>query len=719
MSGWRSSAGNAWGSSWALLAVAFAAVIVAGLTAACQGPVRDVDAPRAIDGVLDLRGWTFDGRGTVSLDGQWQLAWGERVPPGEPLPSPLLAPVPAHWSAVSRGGEPLPGAGRATYRLILELPEGHEVLALQIPPIRTAFRLYVNGREAAGAGELGEGSDDVEPAYAPTTVFISAEVPRVELTVHVANEHHRGGGLNKALRLGAPEAVLSAQRRATGGDWLLGGAIFVMGIYHLGLFAVRRRERAPLWFAIYCLLICARLPLTGELLFYQAFPTADLRVMLRVEYMTFLLGAPAFCLFLASLYPRTWHRRALRLLIGISLTLAALFVFVPLPLMTRMLMPIQALFVVGVTYAGYTMARAIYLRLDGAGLFAAGFVVQSLTTFNDVLYFNGLSSTGPWSTHGTFVFVIVQSVVLSRSFASAYTMAESYASTFRKFVPTQFLRRIAKDGLASIRLGNVEAVDISILFSDIRSFASISERLTPNEVFAMLNRYLSRMEPPIQAHGGFVDKYIGDAIMALFDLETRQAGARGAIEAALGMLDVLEAHNAELAAADRPPILTGIGIHSGEVMIGTVGSAQRMDSTAIGDAVNLAARIEGMTKMYGADLLISEDTLDALGPERHAFVMRFVDRVRVKGKRQPVEAWQVLGRAGDPRLAAIEPHLPRYAMALERYLARDFPNAAHDLELFLEAVPDDIPAALHLDRCRQFADGVDSDWDGVVSLQMK
>lgn len=702
--------------AWVVVA---AVGLTAALMVACRAPQVEKASRLAVDGVLDLSAWDVSAEPMVPLDGQWRLSWGALVPPGEPLPDAVAVTVPALWSGTAVNGVSLPENGRATYRLTLRLPAEREVLALQVPPIRTAFRLYVDGRLAAEGGRLGTGPEDVAPAYAPTVIFIDRERPTVELTVHVANQHHRSGGIFRSLVLGSSAAVMMAERRAAGGDRLLVGAIFVMAIYHFGLFAVRRKERAALYFALYCLLVCVRLPLTGDMAFFHEFPEADLRWVLRVEYAGFALMGPPFCLFLASLYPRTWHKRVLRGIVGVSALLVLLFIVLPLPVMTRMLVPVQAIVALGVCYAGYSLVRAIYLRLDGAALFAAGFAAQAVSTANDMLYFNGLSPVGPLAAYGAFVFIIIQTLVLSRRFAGAYSLAESYASTFRKFVPTQFLRRIAKEGLDSIRLGNVEAVDISILFSDIRSFTTISERLGPDEVFAMLNRYLSRMEPPIQAQGGFVDKYIGDAIMALFDHDARADGARGAVEAALGMLDVLEAHNAELARAGQPQFQTGIGIHSGEVMIGTVGSDQRMDSTAIGDAVNLAARIEGMTKAYDADLLVSEHTVAALGEARGGYLLRFVDRVRVKGKNQPVAVWQVLGRVGDPRLAGIEAHLPTYAAALERYLARDFDGAATELQRFLDAVPDDTPAVLHLDRCRQFAGGVGEDWDGVISLTSK
>ena len=169
---------------------------------------------------------------------------------------------------------------------------------------------------------------------------------------------------------------------------------------------------------------------------------------------------------------------------------------------------------------------------------------------------------------------------------------------FEKFVPKQFLQRIAKEGIATIEAGRVTSETITILFSDIRSFTSISETMTPEHLFAFLNDYLGRMEAPIKENNGFIDKFIGDAIMALFDGNFRTQ-ATGAVKSAVDMQKQLQHFNNERQNKGLVTLGTGIGIHIGSVMLGTLGNANRMDSTVIGDAVNLAARLEGLTKYYG------------------------------------------------------------------------------------------------------------------------
>ncbi|MFO1080503.1 MAG: adenylate/guanylate cyclase domain-containing protein [Reyranellaceae bacterium] len=232
---------------------------------------------------------------------------------------------------------------------------------------------------------------------------------------------------------------------------------------------------------------------------------------------------------------------------------------------------------------------------------------------------------------------------LARSFASMRSAVRGTITDLRRtnvaierFVPRAFLAIVGKPSIVDVQLGDNKRQEMSILFSDIRSFTSLSESLTPDENFAFLNAYLERMGPVIRDHDGFIDKYIGDAIMALF------FDADAAVRAGLAMLDTLAQYNAERAAAGLPPIAIGIGINSGSLMLGTIGEHHRMDGTVISDAVNLAARIEDLTKRYKKPMLISEHTRRRLA-DPAAYDIRPVDTAVVKGKTQPVALYEVHG----------------------------------------------------------------------------
>ncbi|HTJ44441.1 MAG TPA: adenylate/guanylate cyclase domain-containing protein [Kofleriaceae bacterium] len=211
-------------------------------------------------------------------------------------------------------------------------------------------------------------------------------------------------------------------------------------------------------------------------------------------------------------------------------------------------------------------------------------------------------------------------------------------TTFERFVPQKFLAVIAPEGIDRIEVGVGSPRRISVLFSDIRGYTKMSEGMQPLEVFNLLNEYIAAMGDEISRAGGFVDKYIGDAIMALFDDEHTD----GVLDAALGMRRTLRRFNAERAAKGLVTLEAGIGMHGGDVVMGTIGFASKIESTVIGDAVNTASRIEGMTKEYGVAVLVTNAIVEGLAhPDRYH--LRLISaEVKVRGRAQPVALYELL-----------------------------------------------------------------------------
>ena len=206
--------------------------------------------------------------------------------------------------------------------------------------------------------------------------------------------------------------------------------------------------------------------------------------------------------------------------------------------------------------------------------------------------------------------------------------------SYSRFVPKQFLRSLGHESIVEVSLGESVQKEMSILFSDIRSFTTLSEAMTLTENFKFINSYLSRMEPLITDNYGFIDKYIGDAIMALFGRCPDDA-----VQAALGMLLELNKYNLLRKQYNKSPIKIGIGINTGSLMLGTVGGINRMDTTVISDAVNLASRLQDLTKVYGASLIISQHTFFALN-DYTKYNYRFLGQVQVKGKKDVVSLFE-------------------------------------------------------------------------------
>lgn len=265
---------------------------------------------------------------------------------------------------------------------------------------------------------------------------------------------------------------------------------------------------------------------------------------------------------------------------------------------------------------------------------------------------------------------------------------------YKRFVPHEFLQLLGRDTILDVKLGDQVQQDLTILFSDIRSFTTLSESMTPQENFNFINAYLSRVSPIIRQHGGFIDKYIGDAIMALFPSE-----ANNAIQATIAMQQEVSHYNEFLKAQGDDPISIGVGIHTGGVMLGTVGETERMDGTVISDAVNLSARLEGLTKIYGAAIVISDKTLFGVTqPNQYNF--RFLDSVVVKGKKAPVSVFEIFDGYTQPMIDLKLETRPDFERGLLHYHSQEFAEARPYFENVLQVDPDDKAAQIYLSRIK-------------------
>jgi adenylate cyclase len=282
---------------------------------------------------------------------------------------------------------------------------------------------------------------------------------------------------------------------------------------------------------------------------------------------------------------------------------------------------------------------------------------------------------------------------------------------FQKYVPAdvidQFFENPEKMLVGENRV-------ISILFSDIRSFTSISEQMMPDDLVSSLNRYFTVMVDIIMARHGIVDKYIGDAIMAFFGAPVRHKDdALQSVLAGIEMSEVLEEFNAQQRKLGKPEFKIGVGINYGVVTVGNIGTEKKMDYTIIGDMVNLASRIEGLTKKYHQPLLISESLHQKIKDEVDC---RLIDTVAVKGKTKGVKIYTVKKGLSEKENKAWTLH----NTAMESYYRRDFDEAIGNFQNVQKIFPDDYASQLMIDRCRQFkVNPPPENWAGVEIMTEK
>lgn len=286
---------------------------------------------------------------------------------------------------------------------------------------------------------------------------------------------------------------------------------------------------------------------------------------------------------------------------------------------------------------------------------------------------------------------------------------------FSRFVPEQIIDELVDGAEKQTKVGVGEKRDVAILFSDIRSFTNISERNKPETIVAFLNRYFTTMCTVIKKHGGTIDKFIGDAIMAEFGVPVSyEDNARRAVAAAYEMREALATVPLEdLVLPEGMKFDIGIGIHYGDVIVGSIGSQDKTDYSVIGDNVNLASRLEGLTKTYGSMILVSEAVKDDIKNEE--FVFRHLDDVKVKGKKNAVGIYAV-----DRTMEEFSPeYRDSYDKGFALYKKGVWNLAKEYFEQAVESSPGDKAAKLMLSRCEQYIENPPENWDGAIAFLTK
>ena len=287
--------------------------------------------------------------------------------------------------------------------------------------------------------------------------------------------------------------------------------------------------------------------------------------------------------------------------------------------------------------------------------------------------------------------------------------------TFSQYLSPGVIALIEKDPQKYIRPGG-EVRDLTVMFSDIRDFTSLSEGLTPDDLVNLLNQYLTVMTDILFRNLGTLDKYIGDAIMAFWGAPYPQTDhAVRACRAALEMLGVLNKLRAKWEAQGRPPLDIGVGINTGLMLVGNMGSAKRFNFTIMGDNVNLASRLEGINKQFATRLIISEATY--LAVHEH-FVARELDLIRVKGKMKPVKIFELLGPTSD--LEIHRDRVERFQKGLEKYRSGEWKRALETFEELTTDYPQDAPSHIFIKRCQDLLEQPPQGaWDGVYVMETK
>jgi class 3 adenylate cyclase len=490
------------------------------------------------------------------------------------------------------------------------------------------------------------------------------------------------------------------------------------GLYFLALWLGNRKALNQLYFSLSTLLI-------GIYFFSLGSPVPLLPGILAFTIPKACLSlSVAFYLFFLiehfNLFKRRWIQNAIFVIFALSALWVAFATSVS-DLDTRFTLSVIPL-ELGILFSVWVVGEALRQHKPQAGVLAVGIVVVVILGSHDVwyqlegrlplLWFQGIGYFA--LEFSMFLSLAIQSNQILLALENNVLILAKSNENFERFVPKDFLTSLGKASINEVQLGQQSQLHMAVLFADIRRFSTLAESMGPENTFLFLNSYYSRVGPVVRQNGGFIDKYIGDGFMALFQQEPRSC-----LQAAVELQSTLVVYNRHRANMGYLPVKVGCGIHSGRLVLGTIGEDRRMDTTVISDVVNLASRLESLTKVLGEGTMVSLEFLESLKNEGE-YHWRYAGVVRMYGKSQPIEVVHVWDGLSEEKCALYQTTKPRFEEGLSLYRSGELVKAQSAFQEIVVHHPEDAGAQYYLQRCLALKDkDLPPNWDGIEDQTFK
>jgi adenylate cyclase len=428
----------------------------------------------------------------LQLDGDWEFYWKELPKPEEFKDffseTPNYHEMPYAWTDILWKQKNLSPEGYATFHLRGSLPKQHPRLAILTGEQGTAYQIFSGRRKVLERGNVAKTKQEAVPNPTGSFAFLPIK-KKLNLVFQISNYHHRAGGPWSGIVIGEATTVKNYWMTELVEDAFIGGILLFLAIYHFTFFLLRRRDRVHILFSLFLLTMFVRLITTGNKILSVIFPIIPYEVLFRLEYLGFYFGSTFLYHFLRSFFPQESSYWALRVMYGISIT-CALSLFLD-PLLASQIIPFyQILFLIKLIFASVTIVLAIVRRRVFSGLISFGAFFCMVTAINDILHSRQFIQTGYFIQYGVLLLVSTETLALSMTFTKAFHSIESMKddlikinTAYQRFIPAEFLKFLGRKSIQDIGLGDQTQKTMTILFSDIRDFTALSEKMSPDENF--------------------------------------------------------------------------------------------------------------------------------------------------------------------------------------------------------------------------------------------
>lgn len=382
--------------------------------------------PLVEKGTMDLGNWNISKQGMVKLDGEWEFYWKELLSPidfHENNYVPNYIDIPSSWNGYKHGNEELKGSGYATFRIRLDKGSQNQNLALKVPYMSTAYKMWVNGQLVASNGKVATSRENMLPQFLPKVVSLDAEND-IEIIVQVSNFMHRKGGIWNSIYLGTIDQIANMDKNLLLIKVFLIGGLLVLGIYHLLFYLIRKKDKSLLYFALICFLSSLYSMLMGESLLIQHFPDFNWVLAMKSEYLCYYLNVFLMVLFVKSLFPNEFNKKILSFTKVITVFFVSVVVFTTSQLYTQFNVLYQIINIVIAMYLLYVLIRAVINRRKGALIALIGTTVLITVVINDILYYDEVLTSTSLGAFGLLVFALSYSCIMAYRISAAFSRAE-------------------------------------------------------------------------------------------------------------------------------------------------------------------------------------------------------------------------------------------------------------------------------------------------------
>lgn len=492
------------------------------------------------------------------------------------------------------------------------------------------------------------------------------------------------------LILGDEDQIIRLRERRMTMDVFLLGFLVAMALYHFTLYFLRKKDAALWYFGTICFVFCFREISTGQNLIQVIVPGISYNVHMRIVYLSFYL----LYLFFDSHFSRSRSvYRNYRVI---------LFIYI-------------FCFAIGF----YVLMLALIRKKPGAIAILVGMLGIFLSYSQDIFYTKRIIPTFILAPFGLIALIFSEAYLLAKRYSLAFNAVEDMSeslkkinSSYRLFVPKELLKTLNKHDILDIKLGDIAEEEMSLLYNEIRTFSDFSEKITGKENFEFINSFLGKVGPAIRERDGFIDKYFGEAFLALFPPEPEKA-----LESAIEIQRILREFNRERIANGKDPIRSGSGIHTGPILLGTIGETERMESTVISSSVNVASKIVQLSRTYESSLLITDSTLFRLTNSSEYFY-RVVDRIQIRDQRSIYTVLEVLNGLPESLIDSYMKTREEFEHGILLFREKHFEEACLIFNRILEKNRVDQAARVYLEKsvhnCRF---GVPENWQGITLLE--